>query len=233
MASYSEALDSLWRVQALDERIQESHRRIAAAERAMDRASQKLAAAEKAMNEAHDVLQHMRAKEKEHEDELARLDVRVKQLEGQGTEAGNAAAERQRAKIDEIESAGIELLSEIEAQTTVRETRRTQLDDARRVTESESAAARQIIEDEQAVLEDLIAKRDAESANVVPGLLEVYEAVHERRPGAALARVRGTYCGSCNGELTLHLVHQVKRRAEIVRCPICGCILDVDEPAGS
>lgn len=213
----------------MDALAHSSAQRIEKSERAIAKADEKIARAEAAAKEAHDKLQHMRAKEKEHENELTRLDARVKQLEAQGTEVGNAAAARQRAKIDEIEMAGIELLSEISVQESNEKMRKAELESLRGVGESEKQFARENIEFERQNLEKYAEMRAEALQDVVPELLQVYEEVNKRHPGNALVAVKEGNCGGCSGELTLQLMNQVKRRAEIIRCPMCNRILDSEK----
>jgi predicted nucleic acid-binding Zn-ribbon protein len=226
MAEFSESLDALWAVQKHDAVIVRQREQLAKLERENQAEQAKVDAAKSALEDRRNKLRKLQSEHKELEQELQRLDARVKQLDAQGTEAGMEAAAKQRAKIDELETQGLELLTAVtiaehevkaaEAELSMKQ----EVQAARlKVNADVAAAAKQLIEATEAA-------RATAAAQVTPKLLQVYDEVNARNPGKALAKIAEGFCSACSGEINTQLAMQVRGRKEILRCPHCTRILD-------
>jgi predicted nucleic acid-binding Zn-ribbon protein len=226
MAEFSESLDALWAVQKHDAVIVRQREQLAKLERENQAEQAKVDAAKTNLEERRAKLRKLQSEHKELEQELQRLDARVKQLDAQGTEAGMEAAAKQRAKIDELETQGLELLTAVtiaEQEVQVAETELKQKQEVQaarlKVNADVAAAAQQLIEATEAA-------RATAAAQVTPELLQVYDEVNARNPGKALAKIAEGFCSACSGEINTQLAMQVRARKEILRCPHCTRILD-------
>jgi hypothetical protein len=228
MSSFSDHLDRLWELQELDRRIIASRERVAADERRIAEKhaqARKVAARESA---AKDELRHMQSREHEIEDELRRLDARIKQIEF--VPGSEAAIEKHREMVGELEGEGIDLLSamtekkgEIERIHAEAAALAAAAEELKSTVEAKRAAEGETLQREQQ-------ERERIAAEVPDEMLRVYESIAQRHPGTILTRAAGEFCAACSGELTMHLVVRAKARTEIVRCQYCSRILDPAKP---
>ncbi|MEZ5992478.1 MAG: hypothetical protein R3E76_08995 [Planctomycetota bacterium] len=227
MAEFAESLDLLWGVQKHDSQIVREQERIAKAVKAQAHEQAKVDETQAALKSQQEKLRQLKNEHKELEGELHRLDERVNQLDAQGTEAGSQAAAKQRIKIDELETAGLELLSLMSDQESAIELTRSELATRTNVLEGVAKTTKEVTEAAQAVINQHVAERTEAVKLVVPELLHVYDEVQHRHPGSALCHQNGEFCNACQGELRAQTQMQIKARAEIIRCPHCLRILDV------
>ena len=227
MSELAATLDALWVIHHLDEEIVRHQARIDKDNRANTNEQGRVKLAETRLSDEIETLRKLKVQHRELEGELKRMDARVTQLDQQGTTTGMEAAAKQRDKIDDMETQGLELLGAITAQEgRIKEAeehlkqRQEGLDASIKATGVSSGEAQQAID-------GLQAQRATACATVPPELLHVYEDVQARNPGSALTRVKDGYCAACQGELRPQLSVQIRQRAEIIRCPHCGRILDV------
>lgn len=227
MAEFAESLDLLWGVQKHDSQIVREQERIAKASKAQAHEQAKVDETQAVLKSEQEQLRQLKKQHKELEDELHRLDERVTRLDAQGTEAGSEAAAKQRTKIDELETAGLELLSQITEQESAIERTSTELAARTKVLTTVASTTKEITEAAQAVIDTHVAERTEAVKPVVPELLHVYDEVQHRHPGSALCHQSGEFCSACQGEIRAQMLMQIRARAEIVRCPHCLRILDV------
>jgi predicted nucleic acid-binding Zn-ribbon protein len=227
MAGFADSLDALWAVQKHDAQIVKEQKRIAKASQERAHEQAKVDAAKAKLDAEREKLRQLRTKQKELEGELQRMDARVKQLEAQGTEAGTKGAEKQRVKIDELETGGLELLAAITEQEAVVKTAEADLRVREDALLAVSNAAATATTAAQANLDKLAALRTAATTAIEPKLLTVYDEVNARHPGNALCHIEGDFCAGCQSNLNTQLLMQVRARREILRCPQCLRILDV------
>ena len=226
MSTFAESLDSLWAVQKHDKQLVREQERIAKTSRELASVQSKLDAAQQSLDGERDKLRQLKNQHKELEGELQRLDARVKQLEAQGTEKGTEAATKQRDKIDEMETQGLELLSQISEQELAVEAADGVVRQRADALAEASAAAKAVTDAAQQVIEKAAADRAEAAKLVVPELLTVYDEVNARHRGDVLCHIEGEFCAGCQGELNSQLTMQVRSRQEILRCPNCSRILD-------
>ncbi|MCB9894729.1 MAG: hypothetical protein H6839_09780 [Planctomycetes bacterium] len=227
MSEFAESLDSLWAVQKHDRAIVRAQETIDKTNRDTAASLAKLEARQAKLAERQEELRKLHNEHKELEGELHRLDERVKQLEGQGTEAGMDAAAKQRAKIDELEMKGLDLIAAVATAEQNVEAARAEAEAYRTTHEATAAANGEVIKSAEAVIAAEYKTRAESVANVVPELLQVYEEVNTRHPGKALCHLEGEFCGGCQSELNTQLQMQIRARKEILRCRNCTRILDV------
>lgn len=226
MSTFAESLDSLWAVQKHDREIVKARKAIEKVERDAKAREAKLEAEKAGVAAKRDALRKQQNEHKELEQELQRLDARVKQLESQGTEAGNEAAEKQRARIDELEIKGLELIEAIAVADSEVEAAVLQFDAHGKSGEALSAAESEVVTAENGAIEAQTSARESAASQVVPELLQVYEEVNARHQGNAICRVEDEFCAGCQAALNSQLTMQVRARREILRCPNCTRILD-------
>jgi predicted nucleic acid-binding Zn-ribbon protein len=227
MAGFADSLDALWAVQKHDAQIVKEQKRIAKASQERAHEQSKVDAAKAKFDAEREKLRHHKTTQKELEDELQRMDARVKQLEAQGTEAATKGAEKQRVKIDELETDGLELLAAIAVQDAAVKLAEAELRAREEALAAVVAATAQVTAAAQASLDKLSALRTAATAAIEPKLLTVYDEVNARHPGNALCHIEGDFCAGCQSNLNTQLLMQVRARREILRCPQCLRILDV------
>ena len=227
MAGFADSLDALWAVQKHDSQIVKEQKRIAKASQERAHEQARVDAAKTKLDAERDKLRLLKTKQKELEGELQRMDARVKQLEAQGTEAGTKGAARQREKIDELETSGLDLLASVTAQEESAQGAETELRAREAGLKAVADATGLTIAAAQASLDKSAGLRTTATAVVDPKLLTVYDEVNMRHPGNALCHLEGEYCAGCQSTLNTQLLMQVRARREILRCPQCLRILDV------
>ena len=84
-------------------------------------------------------------------------------------------------------------------------------------------------------VDQLIAQRNAASADIPPQALQTFERVAEHMDGEAMAEIvklnsrsDDHLCGGCNMSVPLEIVNRLHTRDELVVCNSCGRILYVD-----
>jgi predicted nucleic acid-binding Zn-ribbon protein len=227
MAGFADSLNALWAVQKHDAQIVKEQKRIAKASQERAHEQAKADAAKAKLDAERETQRQLKTRQKELEGELQRMDARVKQLDAQGTEAGTKGAEKQRAKVDQLETDGLELLTVITAQEAVVKAAEAELRLKEDGLLAVSNAAAQATTAAQTSLDNLVALRTAATAVIDPKLLTVYDEVNARHPGNALCHIEGDFCAGCQSNLNTQLLMQVRARREILRCPQCLRILDV------
>lgn len=226
MSEFSASLDSLWAVQKHDKQLVREQERVAKAARDLAAEQSKVDAAAATLEEEREKLRLLKKRHKDLEGELQRLDGRVKQLEAQGTEKGTEAAAKQRTKIDEMETEGLDLLAQVAAQEQQVEKFQEALRQRNEALQTATRTAGEQTRTAQEAIGKAAGERSDAAGRVVPELLSVYEEVNARHPGNALCHIEGEFCGGCQGELNSQLTMQVRARREILRCANCGRILD-------
>ncbi len=130
-----------------------------------------------------------------------------------------------KAKIEEIDLAGLEALEEEERS----EKERQKIAASRKALEDENQTERNRIEsqssDKKKRLAQLQAER-AQKAEFIPSdTLEVYDLLNERHPGTALTKIESGCCGGCGMTLIRQIAFDLRKAEKLVRCEGCSRIL--------
>lgn len=224
MSTFAESLDRFWEMQSLDAAIIAAEKAIAIEERRLQDQQKQIDRAIRRKSDLEADVKQMQLKHREIEAELKRLDARISQIEL--VEGSGHEVEKHRSAIDELETEGLTLITEMPERNAEIEAAGAEITALREKLTQMEQAAESVRSREQAIIDATRAEREQIAAQVPEEMLKVYEHVAERHPGQALCGVKGEFCAACSGELTMHLVQRSKLRAEFVRCPHCSRVLD-------
>lgn len=104
----------------------------------------------------------------------------------------------------------------------------TALNKAKRAWQSANAAGLAKREQLETHLQELRARRDAQSAGLAEEILKRYEGLRKTRQGRAVARVEQSSCQWCRVILTPSELQRVRVSADVLTCSNCGRLLYYD-----
>lgn len=244
MGAVKEAVETLVRLQAVDDRVRRLREELAEKPRLLAHDRGEVEAARARLAEAE-----RKARDSQKSADRKELDVRTKEesvlkLEGQL----NAATSNKvysdlllnirsaQADIARLEEAILVLMDETEALESEVERVRVEVRNAEeRYREAEKAVAAEVAALEER-LRRRVSMRDLLASEVDPAILAVYDRVREARNGVGITRVGvdgegGHFCRSCQITITVQDVSVAMGGSKVVQCRSCNRILFVgDEP---
>ena len=130
-----------------------------------------------------------------------------------------------KAKIDEMDLAGIEALENEDAG----EKEKAQAESDLKALIEKHAGERERIDgrksEKQSILDELNIERARRIETLQDDVQEIYQLLNDRYPGQAMAKIPADACEGCGMKLTKHVVQDVKRATSLIRCEGCMRIL--------
>lgn len=137
--------------------------------------------------------------------------------------------ERYHKDVDDLETAELEAMEEVDAARAVHDAASGVLRKSEGFVkeELEGIAARRERLEAQRV--EVTAERDRLEEGVSEDLLPLYKKLMRSKDGLAIATLRGGQCTGCHMKVISSTVVAVQREEEVVQCENCGRILSMDE----
>ncbi len=95
--------------------------------------------------------------------------------------------------------------------------------------EEETAVKDALIAENQAVLDDIVAKKDELAKDLDPNLVFKFERIIRNKGGLGIVPVHSIVCEGCHMTLPAQFVNDVRREDDIKFCPYCSRVLYYEE----
>ena len=229
-------LESLFKLQQIDERLLRKRREIDIYER-------RLAERKAAMDVLAARIEEFAARRKQLVSERAfserRMSDRQDLMRERKKRAGNVRNEKEmrashdevetlREEISSVETEVLTLMEQVDAIEAQIETVRKEYKALAEADHRDVAAEAARIDELRAELEEIRAERTAASTGITPNLLRRYDTVLERRNGVAVVTVAdGRTCGGCHMQVPPQALIEIRRSSSVQVCPNCQRILYV------
>jgi len=99
--------------------------------------------------------------------------------------------------------------------------------------EEETAVKDALIAENQAILDDIIAKKEELSKDLDPNLVFKFERIIRNKGGVGIVPVHSIVCEGCHMTLPAQFVNDVRREDDIKFCPYCSRVLYYEESEDS
>ncbi len=99
--------------------------------------------------------------------------------------------------------------------------------------EEETAVKDALIAENQAVLDEIVAKKDELAKDLDPNLVFKFERIIRNKGGVGIVPVHSIVCEGCHMTLPAQFVNDVRREDEIKFCPYCSRVLYYEESEDS
>jgi len=244
-----EMLQSLRRLQAIENELAEVRRRLRSKSAAIDAQAGRLEQLRQEHQALHD--DHVQRQKqaaavelelKSHEQEVARLRL---SLNTARTNKEYAAILTHintiKADNSKLEDEALRALQEADKVHAEAEEGRRRIQEAEAYLEQVRQTSAAEVAELEARLAELRDKRASAAAEVPPEALSVFDRIASTRDGDAMARIevvgdRPPYsyvCGGCNMSITAEHANALRTRDELRFCDLCGRILYLDEGEGT
>ncbi|MGD7651975.1 MAG: zinc ribbon domain-containing protein [Verrucomicrobiales bacterium] len=220
--------------------LQDRDRRILDLENDLDRlpldearATAKLAADEAAVKSAHAAIIDcdIRLKKIELDVQTRKTTIqrlKTQQFETRKNEEYQALAQeivRYEKQVDELETAELELMEEMDALREKESQAKAALAKTSKFVDEDIAAIKQRHQQNQNALDELRAERSNLTANIPTDVIQLYERLMKTKDGVAVAPLDANKCGGCHMKLIPSTIVGAQNANEITRCEDCGRIL--------
>lgn len=189
----------------------------------MVRAEQELKRLQVLKNEKETDMQEREEKIKKHEGDLYQI-KNNKEYQALQQEINSI-----RADVSLIEDAIIALFDQIESAQAAFAEEKLRFQEESASVENEKTAIRQEERTMRSKLAGLESKRSEMARTVVPEILSQYQRILDKWGKAAIAVVKGEFCGECNMQLRPQIMNEASLKKELTLCESCGRILYAEE----
>jgi uncharacterized protein len=189
------------------------------------------------MNAAEQELKRLQVLKNEKETDMQEREEKIKKHEGDLYQIKNnkeyQALQQEinsiRADVSIIEDAIIGLFDQIEsAQAAFAEEKR-KFEEEGVAVEKEKTVIRQEEQAMRSQLTGLESKRSDLAGSVSPEILSQYQRILDKWGKAAIAVVKGEFCGECNMQLRPQIMNEANLKKELILCESCGRILYAED----
>jgi uncharacterized protein len=227
----------LLEIQELDQEILEVNGQIALYPKIWEEVKQKIALKKQAYHQAEsDLESHQKARRSVEQDirlyseELRRSQAQQRAIKtSKEFDAINKQIESLKAKMSELETAGLELIGKDEVIDANLKEASAELEEIQGVYLKEKERIRVQFNEKKTRI-NVLAKDKAKFVARVKGRSMIdYNRIFKRHPGTVTVPVRGGSCSGCHFGLVPNDLIQVHQLEKVVYCPNCGRILSHDE----
>ncbi len=241
--SVTEMIDTLRRLQTVDEGIKAIEDELDLLPRNLDAAREDRAAVEERLKAADAVLDAVHKRRRELEQEIQAAEANVVRYENQKIkvktneeyQALNLQIAHEKEKKSGLEDQVLETFDEEEGAADRKKKMKAEL---AQVTEAVAAKEKDLTarsEEDRTRLAELRRQREELVPSVRPQLLSRYEAVRARKGGTAVVSIIRGACGGCFTQQPPQKVNEVRKEDALHTCEFCGRFLvwNVEETATS